>query len=523
MGSYSKSLDKGNKPRNKDNRSPDAPRVSAGRFAVLMFASLTLRAFGQNTNQDAGHSAGLEPAAAVAMEGKGRGTENATVRTAASIQLAYSSGEKSFHLRIPGPELTRQVLGAFGITAIMADNGDEPMIRFDTDDVDYPAAADLIRLATGNLFVALDPTHVFVVKDTKEHRETLQRMLTEVLYLPALSATELQDAGNIAKDIFDAKQVTVQPAAATLTVRATESTLRALNDTLIDLLGGQDQIAVDMRLLETNKSRTINAGLQLPQSSTAFNVDSEAQSALNSNSSAVSEIISSGLATSGDTLAILAILAEEGLLTGVLSGPFAVFGGGITETGITFGTVTANLDLDSSDSRLLDQSLVKVQENEPATLTIGSRYPIETSSYTGSYYTSTGKVASSTTPEVQYQDIGFSLKVTPSTQGGHRIHLAIDMKVQALEGSSLNGIPVLTNRSLTTQAAVPEGASAVLTSYVSKSRSGTLDQFPGLSGATTNDSGQTSESQLVVVVTPYWVRKGHHDSVGPLALMPVHD
>jgi len=206
-----------------------------------------------------------------------------------------------------------------------------------------------------------------------------------------------------------------------------------------------------------------------------------------------------------------------------LSGPFAVFGGGITETGITFGTVTASLDLDSSDSRLLGQSLVKVQENEQATLNIGSRYPIETSSYTGSYYTSAGKVASSTTPEVQYQDIGFSLKVTPSTEGGHRIHLAIDMKVQALEGSSLNGIPVLTNRSLTTQAAMPEGASAVLTSYVSKSRSGTLDQFPGLSGATTNDSGQTSESQLVVVVTPYWVRKGHHDSVGPLALMPVHD
>jgi general secretion pathway protein D len=523
MGSYSKSLDTDN-----HSRAP-APRFLTETIAVaLICVSLTLRAGGQRTTQSATRPADPESALPLAMpslalEDKGRGTENATVRIATYIQLAYASGEKSFHLRGSSAELTRQVLGAFGIVAIVADRDGEPAFRFDIDDVDYPAAADLIRLATASLFVALDPTHVFVVKDTKEHRETLQRMITEVLYLPALSANELQDAGNIAKNIFEAKQVTVQPASSTLTVRAAESTLRALNDTLIDLLGGQDQIAVDMRLLETDQSRTIDAGLQLPQSSTVFNVDSEAQSVLNSNSSAVSEIISSGLASSGDTLAILAILAEEGLLTGVLSEPFAVFGGGITETGITFGTVTANLELDSSDSRLLDQSLVKVQENEPATLTIGSRYPIETSSYTGSYYTSSGKVSSSTTPEVQYQDIGFSLKVTPRTEGGHRIHLAIDMKVQALEGSSLNGIPVLTDRSLTTQAAVPEGASAILTSYVSKSGSGTLDQLPGLSGATTNNSGQTSASQLVVVVTPYWVRKGHHDSVGPLALMPVHD
>jgi type II secretory pathway component GspD/PulD (secretin) len=451
-----------------------------------------------------------------------RGTANASVRLAPSIQLSYTSGPHEFHLRGSSTEVVHQVLGAFAITAVANLAGSAP-IRFDTEAIDYPVAADLLRLATDTLIVPLDSNHVLVVPDSKENREHLLRMATEVLYLPALSATEMQDVVNLAKSVFDVRQVSLQPASNTVLVRATENTLLALNQILVDLWGGQSQIALDISLYQTERSRTVSVGLQLPQSSTLFNVDSELDAAIKENQSAVNEIVSSGLASADDTVAIVAILVEEGLVTGVLSDPFALFGGGISETGMTFGTLTANLSLSASETRELQHALIRAAENEPATLKVGSRYPIETASYTGAYYTSSGKVSSSTTPEISYQDIGLNLKVTPRPESGGRIHLAIEMNLQSLEGQSINGLPVLTSRSLTTQTALREGAAAVLSSVLTKSATGSLDQVPGLAGAGTNQSGQDSVSELAIVITPHLLRKKHEQASSPVLMLPVHD
>ena len=465
----------------------------------------------------------LSTSGARAQQGSQRETANATVRLAPSIQLSYTSGQHEFHLRGRSTDLVRQVLGAFAIIAVSYNLNDERSLRFDTEAIDYPLAAELLRLATGTLMVPLDPTHVFVVPDKKENRENLLRLATESLYLPALSTTELQDVVNMAKNIFDVRQVSLQPGLNTILVRATESTLLAFNELLVDLWGGQSQIALDISLFETDTSRTVSLGVQLPQSSTVFNVDSELDAAIKENQSAVNEIVSSGLASAGDTVGIVAILVEEGLVTGVLSEPFAPFGGGISETGMTFGTLTANASLGSSDTRELQHALIKVAENEPAMLKVGSRYPIETSSYTGAYYTASGKVSSSTTPQISYQDIGLNLKVTPRPEGGGRMHLTIEMSLQSLAGQSINGLPVLTSRSLTTQTAVREGAGAMLSSVLTKSASGALDHLPGLDGAGTNRSGQDSVSELAIVITPHLLRRKHEQACSPVLMLPVHD
>ena len=73
-----------------------------------------------------------------------------------------------------------------------------------------------------------------------------------------------------------------------------------------------------MRLIQIAHTSERNTGVQPPQSFSAFNVYAEEQSILNANQSLVQQIISSGLAAPGDTLAILGILLASGQVSSSL-------------------------------------------------------------------------------------------------------------------------------------------------------------------------------------------------------------
>ena len=209
---------------------------------------------------------------------------------------------------------------------------------------------------------------------------------------------------------------------------------------------------------------------------TAFNVYAEEQSFLNANQALVQQIISSGLAAPGDTLAILAILLASGQVSSsLLQNGVILFGGGLTLSGITPQPFTANLNLNSSDSRELDNFQLRLRDGEDGTLKSGTRYPIETSSFSSvgasnlnipglnlpgtssSLSSILGSLGGATPniPMIQYEDLGLTLKATPSIMRSGDVALKIDMKISALAGSAINGVPILANRAWTGVVTVP--------------------------------------------------------------------
>ena len=114
-------------------------------------------------------------------------------------------------------------------------------------------------------------------------------------------------------------------------------------------------------------------------------------------------------------------------------------------------------------------------------------------------------------PQVQYQDLGLTLKATPKVMRDNDVALTIDLKIDALAGSSVNGNPVLATRSYSGVVTLREGEGAVLISELDKQEmraiSGLpgLSEIPGLNNITANDT-QKSSSTLVIVLTPHVVR-----------------
>ncbi|MGI8770614.1 MAG: type II secretion system protein GspD [Acidobacteriaceae bacterium] len=477
-------------------------------------------------------------------------TDDPTAQIAEAIQLAPRAGKQSFHLRADGKSLLQQVLAAYGITPTLDSSVAAPALRFDAEEITFDQAAALLKLQTNTFFVPLDPRRVLVAKDTKENRDKYQRQLLETVYLPGLNATEMSDMGNLARNIFDAQQATVQPGRGTLTIRAPEARLAALNRSLADLLDGRSQLLLEVRLFEVAKTRTTNIGVQAPQQFTAFNVPTELNTVVNGNQDLINQIVSSGLASAGDTAAIVAILIASGQVTGsILNQPFATFGGGSTLTGLTLGTTTANLALNASESRALDHVQIRLQDQETATLMSGTRYPIIQSSYSSlspttpnipglntaglsSQLAALGLSASSLQeqppiPQVQYEDLGLTLKATPHIQRNDRVALKLDLKLQALAGGSLNGVPELTNRQFTTDVDVLDGESTMVTSSLTSSEAKAVSGIPGLSEipgfqSTTDRNDNLSQDSLIILITPHIVRQRHTQVAGPVILLPQH-
>ncbi len=266
--------------------------------------------------------------------------------------LAPAPGVRSFHLRSDRRQIIQQVFKAYGIEVTLDQTVRSDPARLDLDNVDFETAARVVDMLTKSFYVPLDAHRVLVAENLKGNRDAFQRQGFETVYLSGLGAPELNEVATLAKNVFDAQQVVAEPSSGTITIRAPQTTLNAFNATMSELLDGRSQVLLEVRLIQLAHNRARNTGIQPPQTISAFNVYTEEQSILNANQALVQQIISSGLAAPGDIATILGLLIASGQVSSSLfSNGIALFGGGLTQSALSPGSVSANLNLNSSDSR----------------------------------------------------------------------------------------------------------------------------------------------------------------------------
>jgi len=297
------------------------------------------------------------------------------------------------------------------------------------------------------------------------------------------------------------------------------------------LLDGRSQVLLEVRIIQLAHTNERNTGVHPPQNMSAFNVYTEEQSILNANQDLVQQIISSGLAAPGDIATIIGILIASGQVSSSLfSNGVALFGGGLTRSALAPGSTSAKLSLGSSDTRTLDQIQLRLGDGEASTLRTGSRYPIQTSAFSsiagnvpnipgltgaGSSSSLSSLLASysgvGNIPQVEYQDLGLTLKATPKVMRDGEVALTLDLKINALSGGSINGNPILNNRVYSGVVTLQRGEAVAVLSDLDKSESravsGTpgISEIPGLNNITGKDN-QKDYATLLVVVTPHVVR-----------------
>jgi pilus assembly protein CpaC len=274
---------------------------------------------------------------------------------------------------------------------------------------------------------------------------------------------------------------------------------------IINLLSveGEEQVMLRVTVAEVQRSLLkqfgINIGALLNSGNFSWSVLSENAFPLTS---------AAGLGT----------LPTAGVLNGALSlfnsGPTAADGqstafgnsgvGGAWQSGQqTVAGALRALERDGLLKTLAEPNLTAVS-GEPAKFLAGGEYPVPV-------VDSLGQVS------VTYKEYGIGLAFTPVVLSEGRISLKIESEVSELTNDGavvLSGIaiPALKKRQANSTVELPSGGSLALAGLLSEDTRQNIDGFPGLKDLPIlgtlfrSRDFQKSETELVVIVTPYMVR-----------------
>jgi general secretion pathway protein D len=458
---------------------------------------------------------------------------------AGPVELTPLPGKKSLHLHGQAQSVLRSLYTQFGITTVFDPTvSGGRSIDIDMDNATFADATRIVNMAARTFAVAVQPKVVLLAKDDQEMRDQLVPEVEETIYLPGLTNDQMQELGNVARNVFDLKQVATSATGGYLLLRGDENILRQVNATYDDMLDGGSEVLFDIKLYEIDTTHKRDIGAKPPAYAQAFDIAQTASSLISSNQDIINAAIQNGLLVlTGnpltDTLAELGILAAAGV-TGTsqftsLLGYIGTYDK-LPLLGVSTGPSSFDLLLNSSDTRLLDAVQLRSSNKMPVNFRAGSRYPVVTAQYSSGLGSSLPSsiaglssaaaallaqyagASSVTVPQFQFEDLGITLKLTPQVHHNDEVALAIDLKLEALAGGSIDSIPILNNRALTSTIAIPTGQTALLAALVNRNEIRGLTGVPGLSEIPgfqgTDQDIEKNTTELVITITPHIVRSG---------------
>lgn len=122
-------------------------------------------------------------------------------------------------------------------------------------------------------------------------------------------------------------------------------------------------------------------------------------------------------------------------------------------------------------------------------------------------------VAQQPYPGAQYEDIGVKIKATPTMHANDEVTLQLEFEIRALSGSNINGIPIISNRSLSQTVRVKEDEATIIGGLLDNEETRTLTGLPGfanLPGGLGYAFGQRNttaqDTQMLILITPRRLR-----------------
>lgn len=119
-------------------------------------------------------------------------------------------------------------------------------------------------------------------------------------------------------------------------------------------------------------------------------------------------------------------------------------------------------------------------------------------------------------PASEYIDLGVKVKATPALHPNREVTLQLEFEIRALSGSNVNGIPIISNRTLTQTVRVKEDEPTLIGGLTDKEETRAITGLPGFAeipgagyafGQRTNS---LQDTELLIVITPRRLRAADH-------------
>ena len=408
-------------------------------------------------------------------------------------QLKPISNEPLTIHSVEDSKIVYQTVGKLaGINVLFDPDYTSKRIQVDLANVDLYVALRIIGTISGTFWRPITGNTIFVAQNNRGKRAELDEQAVQTFYLTNVSQQQdLNDVQTALRNVFTAGHLYAVPSQNAIIMRGTPDELLLAQKLINDLDKARPEVVIDVAVMEVNRDKTRQIGIQLPQTAT---INFQQSNANSSSSSSSSSSTSTSSTTSGLTLNDLAHLNA-------------------TNFAVTIGQAQANLLLTDSDSKILQNPRIRASDNQEATLKIGEKYPVATGSYqTGA---ATAIVSSLVNTQFQYMDVGVNITMKPQIHYDRDVTVKMKIEVSTI-GPVLNlgGVsePVILNNSAEETIRLKEGEASIIGGILTKSNNRSLSGTPGLAELPIlryifgSETRETQDDEIVFLVVPHVVR-----------------
>lgn len=435
------------------------------------------------------------------------------------LHLSPSNDKATFHFTGDVRSLFTQLAAAYKMTVQFDDSVQARQVRFNVDDLDFFTALKLACGVSKTMWTALDAHQFFIAADNAENHKNFDRMSLQTFRVPPHSTPqETTDLLNVLRNTLELRFVNSGQTADILEIRGPQRSVEACAKLIGELGNQRPQVMLDVRVFQISHQLTRKIGLHIPNTFNLYNIPAVALAGLGGQSiqQLINQLISSGGINQAGNTSLSGLLAQlTGQQNSIFSQPLATFGGGLTFMGLSLDQLSAQLSVNESWVRTLDNLSMRAAQGTDATFHLGSRYPIMNASYSPIYNSAQiSKVLGNQSyiapvPSVSYEDLGLQMKAKPTIHGDGTVTLQIELQVRSLTGQSDNGVPVISNREYKGYITLNDGEPAFVAGQVShndsRSMSGIpgLGMVPGLNQAMVSNTKTEDDDELMIAITPH--------------------
>jgi general secretion pathway protein D len=384
---------------------------------------------------------------------------------------------------------------------------------FDTAFRDSPITVDLrnatlddalntVAGATRTFFRVTAPRTVVVIPDTPAKRREYEEEVVRTFYL---SNADLKETMDLLRLVLDARRISPVTATNALTIKDTPERIAAAGRVLSAIDKARPEVIIDVELLEVNRTRLTEYGLQIasPNPAGATGINGSVN-------------IATDAAGSITLQALKNLTAADVLLTNL---PALYY----------------RLLKSDANTRTLANPQLRTAEGTAATARFGDRVPVPVTTF--------APIATGGTPQqpivsYNYENIGVNIDITPRMHHDDDVSLALTISVTNISGTGYNGLPTFGNREIKTVIRLRDGETNMLAGLIRDDERTGLDGIPGLSDIPgvgrmfAHSTKSTTQTDVILTLTPHIIRvldlseadlrpfRVGRDSLAPIAELP---
>jgi general secretion pathway protein D len=350
---------------------------------------------------------------------------------------------------------------------------DQP-VSIDLRKAPLPEALDTLSTSTRNFWRVTAPRSIAIIPDTPAKRREYEDEIVRTFYL---SNADLKETIDLLRIVVDARRLSPISATNAITIKDTPERVSAAARIIQAVDKARPEVVIDVELLEVDRTRLREYGLQLaspPSAGPPTGIDGTASA-------------------NRDDLSLrdLRNLTQSDIL--------------LTNLPNLYYRLLKN----DGSTRTLANPQLRATEGTAAQARFGERVPVPITTFAP---IAAGGIQTQPITSFNYENIGVNIDITPRTHHDDEVSLAVQVEVSSISGTGFGGLPTFGNRAINTVIRLRDGETNMLAGLIRDDERQVLAGVPGLSDIPilgrlfAHSRRETQETDIILTLTPRIVR-----------------